>query len=35
MIKDLKRLKKNSRPIPEHNKSNMQQASSQHQNKWR
>jgi hypothetical protein len=26
---------RNSRPIPKHNKSNIQQTSSQHQTKWR
>jgi hypothetical protein len=26
---------RNSRPIPKHNKSNIQQTSSQHQSKWR
>jgi hypothetical protein len=26
---------RNSRPITKHNKSNIQQASSQHQTKWR
>jgi hypothetical protein len=26
---------RNSRPIPKHNKSNLQQISSQHQNKWK
>jgi hypothetical protein len=25
---------RNSRPIPKHNKSNLQQTSSQHQTKW-
>jgi hypothetical protein len=33
----VKRLGKirNSRPIPKHDKSNLQQTSSQHQTKWR
>ena len=26
---------KNSRPMPKHNKSNIQQTSNQHQSKWR
>ena len=26
---------RNSRPIPKHDKSNLQQTSSQHQSKWR
>jgi hypothetical protein len=35
MIKVLERSGRNSRPIPKHNKSNIQQTCSQHQNKWR
>jgi hypothetical protein len=34
MIKVMERSG-NSRPIPKHNKSNLQQTSSQHQSKWR
>jgi len=34
MIKVLERIR-NSRPIPKHSKSYIQQTSSQHQTKWR
>jgi hypothetical protein len=34
MIKSLGKIK-NSRPITKHNKSNIQQTTSQHQTKWR
>ena len=33
MIKSLGKIR-NSRPIPKHDKSNLQQTSSQHQSKW-
>ena len=33
-VKSLEKIR-NSRPIPTHNKSNIQQTRSQHQTKWR
>jgi hypothetical protein len=33
MVKSLGKIR-NSRPIPKHDKSNLQQTSSQHQSKW-
>ena len=34
MLKSIGEIR-NSRPIPKHNKSNLQQTSSQYQSKWR